>query len=84
MPARGVIYPQRSRENAMSSFYPLLTLISIVVFGWLGRHLALKRNRNGLIWGVGGALLPPVLLLLFVLPAAKAEDGDGDEAADLV
>lgn len=63
----------------MSSFYPLLTLISIVVFGWLGRHLAVKRNRNGLIWGIGGALFPPTLLLLFALPPLNAEDGeDGD------
>jgi hypothetical protein len=70
----------------LSKFYPLLTLISIVLFVWLGRRMALDRNRNGLAWGIGGALLPPVLLVLLMLrplpPAetAEGEAGEWDEA----
>jgi hypothetical protein len=84
MPTQGVISAQRSREHAMPTFYPLLTLVSIVLFGWLGRHLALKRNRNGLAWGIAGAIAPPALLLLFILPVPKAEDTDAEETTDLL
>ena len=63
----------------MSTYYPLLTLISIVLFGWLGHRLAGARNRNRLAWGIGGALLPPGLLVLFMLPTLDAaEIGDSD------
>ena len=47
----------------MANFYPLLTLISVVVFAGLGWFLARKRNRNGILWAVLGAILPPLILL---------------------
>lgn len=65
----------------MPGFYPLLTLASVIFFAWVGRHLAVKRNRNGLLWGVGAALLPPVLLILLLLRPLEAEEADDDEAA---
>jgi len=58
----------------MQAFYPLLTLISVVVFVWLGRRMAIGRNRNKLGWGIAGGLLPPSLLILLMLkPRTKAE-----------
>ena len=58
----------------MAEFYPVLTLISVVVFVWLGRHMAASRNRNTLGWGIAGGLLPPTLLVLWMLkPRTKAE-----------
>lgn len=65
----------------MPGFYPLLTLVSVIFFAWLGRHLAVKRNRNGLLWGVGAALLPPVLLILLLLKPLEAEEEEDGEAA---
>ncbi len=66
----------------MPVYYPLLTLLSIAVFAWLGRRLAKSRNRNALAWGVGGALLPPALLALVMLrpltTAEAAEDANDD------
>lgn len=70
----------------MQAFYPLLSLISIVVFTWLGHRMARHRNRNVWGWAVIGALLPPVLLILWVLkplPAAEEPEADAD-AADFV
>jgi len=67
----------------MAAFYPLLTLISIVVFVWLARRLALGRNRNVIGWGLLGAILPPALIILYVLkPLAPEDDGDEDEAVE--
>jgi len=67
----------------MAAFYPLLTLISIVVFVWLARRLALGRNRNVIGWGLVGAILPPALIILYVLkPLAPEDDGDEDEAVE--
>lgn len=67
----------------MAAFYPLLTLISIVVFVWLARRLALGRNRNVIGWGLVGAILPPGLIILYVLkPLAPEDDGDEDEAVE--
>ena len=68
----------------LSTFYPLLTLISIVVFAFLGWFLAGKRNRNVILWLVLGAVLPPLLIVLFFLKPAVApepsdEDGELDE-----
>ena len=57
----------------MAAFYPLLTLVSMVLFAWLGRRMAKSRNRNGLAWGIGGALVPPVLLALLLLRPLAAE-----------
>ncbi len=67
----------------MPVYYPFLTLVSIVIFVWLGRRMALARNRNGLAWGIGGALLPPVLLVLWRLRPLTTEEGelDAPEAA---
>ena len=65
----------------MDAFYPLLTLISMVLFAWLGRRMAKSRNRNGLAWGIGGALVPPVLLALLVLRPLTVEEAD--EAGEL-
>lgn len=67
----------------MAAFYPLLTLISIVVFVWLARRLALGRNRNVIGWGLVGAILPPALIILYMLkPLAPEDDGDEDEAVE--
>ena len=67
----------------LSTFYPLLTLISIVVFGFVGWVLARKRNRNAFLWPVLGALLPPLLLILFFMkPAAEEEPTDADGELD--
>ena len=58
----------------MQAFYPILTLISVVVFLWLGGRMAGARNRNRLGWAIAGGLLPPVLLVLLMLkPRTKAE-----------
>ncbi|MCC6915003.1 MAG: hypothetical protein IT566_14985 [Rhodospirillaceae bacterium] len=66
----------------MPAFYPLLTLISIVVFVGLARHMALARNRNVLGWVVAGALLPPLLIILYVLKPAPPEAETEDDAAE--
>jgi hypothetical protein len=58
----------------MPAFYPLLTLISIVVFVWLARRMAVARHRNVLGWGVAGAILPPLLIILYALKPIAAED----------
>lgn len=68
----------------MSAFYPLLTLISIVVFVWLGRRMAKARNRNVVGWCLAGAVFPPLLLILLALKPAPAaapdeEDAEGDD-----
>ncbi|MCA0202339.1 MAG: hypothetical protein LCH56_16145 [Proteobacteria bacterium] len=66
----------------MPAFYPLLTLISIVVFVWLARRLALARNRNVLGWSVAAALLPPLLIILYALkPIAPEDEGEDDAPA---
>jgi hypothetical protein len=59
----------------MQTIYPLLSLISVVLFMWLGRHMATSRNRNKLGWSVAGGLLPPTLLVLWRLkPLTGAEE----------
>lgn len=63
----------------MPAFYPLLTLISIIVFVWLARRLALARNRNVLGWGVAGAVLPPLLIILYALKPLAPEPSDEDD-----
>lgn len=68
----------------MTSFYPLLTLISIVIFAGLGWFLAGKRNRNGVLWLVLGAFFPPLLLILFFMKPAEPEpEGDEDGGGEL-
>lgn len=67
----------------MAAFYPLLTLISIVVFVWLARRLAVARNRNVIGWGLIGAILPPALIILYVLkPLAREDEGDEEDAVE--
>lgn len=63
----------------MQAFYPLLTLISITVFVWTARRLAKARNRNVLGWAVAGAILPPVLAILYFLKPAPADDAPEEE-----
>jgi hypothetical protein len=64
----------------VTAFYPLLSLASIALFAWLGRRMAMARNRNVLGWAVGGAFLPPVLLVLWRLrPLTPAEADDGGD-----
>ena len=64
----------------MQAFYPLLSLISVVVFVWLGRRMAISRNRNKFGWAIAGGLMPPALLVLLMLkPRTKAEAA-ADEA----
>ncbi len=66
----------------MTAFYPLLTLISIIVFVWLARRLARARNRNVIGCSVAGAILPPVLLVLYALkpvaPEPSEDQADGE------
>jgi len=64
----------------LTSFYPLLTLISIVVFAGLGWFLAGKSNRNSALWLVLGAFFPPLLLILFFM---KPAEPDGEEDGEL-
>jgi hypothetical protein len=77
-------YNRRSIAKAwtMNLFHTSLTLASIVIFGWLGRFLALKRNRHPLGWGLAGALFPPLLIILFVLKPLpeEAEEAEAAEA----
>jgi hypothetical protein len=63
----------------MEKFYPLITVLSMVVFGWLGWRLGIGRNRNPQVWMAAGALLPPLLLVLVYLGPLT---GDADDAAD--
>jgi len=65
----------------MPAFYPLLTLISILVFAWLGRRLAMTRNRNVWGWSLAGAALPPLLIVLYVLKPVAAEPRDEEDGA---
>ena len=62
----------------MQAFYPLLTLISIAVFAWLGRRFALARNRNAWGWALAGAILPPVLVILYFLEPQEADVSEVD------
>ena len=66
----------------MPAFYPLLTLISIVVFVWLGRKLALTRNCNVWGWALAAAVLPPVLIVLFLMKPL-APDSDEEDGAEV-
>lgn len=63
----------------MAAFYPLLTLISIVVFVWLARSLARSRNRSVIGWGLVGAILPPALIVLYLMKPLAPDEDDGDE-----
>jgi hypothetical protein len=65
----------------MATFYPLLTLVSIALFGWLGWRMAKSRYRNGLVWAIGGAVVPPALLVLLLLRSRAAEEADEDKGA---
>ncbi len=66
----------------MQAFYPLLTLISIAVFVWLARRMAIARNRNVLGWGLAGAVLPPTLLILYALKPVPQEPDDDASGED--
>jgi len=66
----------------MPVFYPLLTLFSLVLFAWLGRKLAMARNRNRMAWGLAGALLPPLLLILLMLRPLTVEEADEDDVEE--
>ena len=61
--------------------YPLLSLASIMFFAWLGHFLADRRNRRAVGWGVAGAILPPLLIILFFLKPL-ADEPDEAEAAE--
>lgn len=65
----------------MTAFYPLLTVISIAVFVWLARKLAMSRHRNVLGWAVAGAILPPLLIILYVLKPIAPDEAE-DEAEE--
>jgi hypothetical protein len=62
----------------MPVYYPMLTLISIVLFAWVGHHLAKKRSRNGIAWGFAGAMVPPLLLVLLLLRPLTADEAEDD------
>jgi hypothetical protein len=44
-------------------------------FGALGVIMARRRHRNGLLWGVLGAVFPLVLLILLILPRVDSAGG---------
>jgi hypothetical protein len=71
-------------NDHLPAFYPLLTLISIAGFAWLARRMALVRNRNVWGWTVAGAVLPPLLAILYLMKplAADPPGGEGDDARD--
>ena len=62
------------REDTMATYYPMLTLISIIAFAWLGHRLAKARNRNGVAWGFAAAMLPPALAILLLLRPLADDD----------
>lgn len=62
----------------MAAFYPLLTLISIIVFVWLARKLAIARNRNVFGWGLAAAILPPAVIVLYALKPVAADASEED------
>ncbi|MGE4063282.1 MAG: hypothetical protein AB7E79_07925 [Rhodospirillaceae bacterium] len=62
----------------MQAFYPLLTVISMTVFVWLGRRLAVARSRNAWGWALAGALLPPLLIILYALKPLEASEDDAE------
>mgnify|MGYP003640491564 CR=1 FL=1 len=69
--------------GSMAAFYPMISLISMIAFAWLGRRMAIARQRNGLGWGIAGALFPPILLILKFLNEKREIDAAGDEEVDI-
>ncbi|MDX2144266.1 MAG: hypothetical protein SFV19_13000 [Rhodospirillaceae bacterium] len=67
----------------MEKFYPLITVLSMLAFGWLGWRMGSARNRNPQVWMAAGALLPPLLLVLMSLGTLGEgpDDEETDEAA---
>ncbi len=66
----------------MTAIHSAAFIIGVAAGAFLGRHWALARNRNPLAWGLAGALLPViVIVLLFLKPLpAPIEDTAGEEA----
>jgi hypothetical protein len=44
--------------------YLAISLLSMFGFAWLGRYMAIARNRHGFVWGFSSAVFPPLLLIL--------------------
>jgi hypothetical protein len=65
----------------MEAFYPMITVASMALFGWLGWRMGGARNRNPQVWLALGALLPPLLLILKFLPPIQDEPEEDAEAA---
>ncbi len=56
----------------MQSFHFAISVISMLVFGFLGWRLAAKRGRNPMGWMVAGVIFPPLLIVLaFQKPATS-------------
>lgn len=57
-------------------------IIGIVAGAFLGRRWAISRNRNPMMWGLAGAVLPlTVIVLWFLKPLpAPPEDATAEEA----
>ncbi len=51
----------------MLELYFLLTLASVILFAWLGRIMARRKNRSVSGWAVAAAIFPPVVLILLFL-----------------
>ncbi|MCB2108952.1 MAG: hypothetical protein KDE14_14680 [Rhodobacteraceae bacterium] len=66
----------------MPAFYPLISLISMALFAWVGRAMAIKRRRNRTGWMLAGALFPPLLLILLMMGPANTEPDDDASDAD--
>jgi hypothetical protein len=60
----------------MQSFQFAISVVSMLVFGFLGWRLAMKRGRNPIGWMVAGVLFPPLLIILAFLKTAVPQDTD--------
>ncbi|MEQ9449840.1 MAG: hypothetical protein RLN70_13205 [Rhodospirillaceae bacterium] len=66
----------------MAGFYPLLSLLSRVVFAWFGYVVAAKRHRNKVGCAIAGAVFPPLLLIVAFMSPLKRDDVAAEQDAE--
>jgi len=66
----------------MEAFHPILTIVSMVSFAWLGYWLAGKRRRNRVGWALAGAVFPLLLIILYFLSTRSAAEAAADDDVD--